>query len=103
MNYIGWLSPYGELVKCDGRAHLDKAREITKALNIFNPNKQSDDVLLAYGWIRISRLTYQDKGLAFWIPNNISETQRIFLQEIYNSAYEELSDKGKETLAEWVL
>ena len=102
MSYTGWLSPYGELVKCDGYAHLDKARHIAQALNIFNPNRQSDDVLREHGWIRISNLTYMDKGLAFGIPKNISETQRLFLQEIYNNAFDELSNQGKELL-KWVL
>lgn len=99
MNYTGWLSPNGELIKCDGYAHLDKARSIVKAFNLYNENKQPDDVLREHGWIRISRLTYSDVGLAFWIPTRISELQRIFLQEVYNNAYGELSKQGKETLS----
>ena len=101
MSYTGWLSPNGELIKCDGYAHLDKARNIAKAFNLYNENRQSDDVLREHGWVRISRLTYSDVGLAFWMPKSISESQRVFLYEIYNNAYEDLSKQGKETLTEW--
>ena len=101
MSYTGWLSPNGELIKCDGYAHLDKARNIAKAFNLYNESKQSDDILREHGWIRISRLTYSDIGLAFWMPKKISESQRIFLQEIYNEAFEELSEQGKNILVTW--
>ena len=99
--YTGWLSPNGELIKCDGYAHLDKAREIAKAFNLYTETKQVDDVLLAHGWVRISRLTYSDIGLAFWMPTKISELQRMFLQTIYNEAYDELSEQGRDTLTMW--
>ena len=101
MSYTGWLSPNGELIKCEGYAHLDKARSIAKAFNLYNENRQSDDVLREHGWIRISRLTYSDIGLAFWLPDRISDAQRILLCEIYNNAYHDISQQGKDTLSAW--
>ena len=98
--YVGWLSPSGELVKCDGYAHLDMARRITKALNIYNEDEQVDDTLLRYGWVRISQLTYLDKGLAFWLPRKITPYQRSFLRDIANDMNETISKRGQQILLE---
>lgn len=96
--YTGWLSPSGELVKCDGYAHLDTARHITKALNIYNENEQVDDTLLRYGWVRISRFTYHDHGLTFWLPLRITPYQRSFLRDIANDMNETISERGQQIL-----
>lgn len=99
-NYIGWLSPSSELVACDGYAHLDLARRITKELNIYNENEQVDDTLLRYGWVRISRLVYGDKGLNFWLPLRITPCQRSFLRDIANDVNEIISEHGQKILLE---
>lgn len=98
--YVGWLSPSGELVKCDGYAHLDMARRITKALNIYNENEQVDDTLLRYGWVRISRLIFGDEGLTFWLPLRITPYQRAFLRDIANDREETISERGQQILLE---
>ena len=68
MNYIGWISPNGELIRCDGYAHVAMAMDIVKKLYP-NAAGQADDVLLSRGWMRISRLTYGvDIGLIFFLP-----------------------------------
>lgn len=96
--YVGWLSPSGELVKCDGYAHLDMARRITKELHIYNENEQVDDTLLRYGWVRISRLTFFDKGLTFCLPLRITPYQRSFLRDIANDTSETISEHGQQIL-----
>lgn len=98
--YTGWLSPSGELFKCDGYAHLDVARRITKALNIYNENEQVDDTLLRYGWVRISRLIFGDEGLTFWLPLRITPYQRAFLRDIANDREETISERGQQILLE---
>lgn len=98
--YVGWLSPSGELVKCDGYAHLDMARRITKALNIYNEDEQADDTLLRYGWVRISRITFGDEGLTFWLPLRITPYQRSFLRDIANDMDETISEHGQRIILE---
>lgn len=97
MNCIGWLSPSGELIPCEGHAHLDMAQKIANDLGIIGYTNRIDDVLLTHGWVRISRMTYGDCGLAFWMPNNLTYTQRSFLEEIVNEG-ESISEKGIEQL-----
>ena len=103
MKYTGWLSPSGELVSCEGYAHLDKARQIAKDLGVFDENKQSDEVLQRLGWIRISKYTYSNIGLMFLNPylSNISIYQHIFLHQIYEYDPNEISEDGWEQLRTW--
>lgn len=98
MAKTGWLSPTGELIGCDGYAHLDKATKIVKYLHLEDTTRQADDILLAYGWVRISRITYGDQGLAFWMPKRISPEQHIFLREIVEKMDEPLSQQGVKAL-----
>ena len=99
-NYIGWLSPSGELVECNGYAHLDMARKITKELHIYNEDEQADDTLLRYGWVRISRLVLVDKGITFWLPLRITPYQRSFLRDLAEDTNETISETGQQILLE---
>ena len=103
MKCTGWLSPSGELVSCDGYAHLDKATQITKDLGVFDENKHSDEVLQRLGWIRISKYTYSNIGLTFLNPylSIISIYQKMFLHQIYESIPNEISEDGWEQLNTW--
>lgn len=98
MDYTGWLTPTGELIKCDKRAHLDKARQIVKDLGLYIEGKEPDEILRAHGWIRISNLTYNDHGLMFWIPQRVTEYQHQFLHNIYEDDDVLISEQGKTIL-----
>ena len=97
MKYIGWLSPYGDLIPCEGCSHMDKADEIARVYNIYDNEKQSDETLLKRGWVRISRITYGDEGLMFWMPYFLTTPQYCFFRKLI---YEEapISQKGYEIL-----
>ena len=98
MKYTGWLSPQGDLISCEGYAHMDRADEIARILNVFNREKQSDETLLKLGWIRISRITYGDEGLMFWMPDFITSNQYDFLRNIAFEKNIDISKRGYETL-----
>ena len=101
MNYIGWISPNGELIRCDGYAHVAMAMDIVKKLYP-NAAGQADDVLLSRGWMRISRLTYgTDIGLIFFLPQYPSEYQLSILRDIYEDSPKEISQKGLKILSQW--
>ena len=99
MNCVGWLDNRGNLIECNGRAHLDIAREICKKMK-YNKEEQPDDVLLKHGWVRISRMVYGEHGLNFWLPHFITANQRNFLQHIVDEGIEVISDLGQKTLKE---
>lgn len=94
MNRIGWLTPSAELVKCNEYGHLDTARRIVKQLNLEDGTKQPDDILIAHGWIRISRFTYGDRGITFWTPRCPTAYQKEFLRSIYNDDPTDISKVG---------
>ena len=99
MSYTGWLSPTADLIKCDGHAHVVKAMELAKALyNHPKENSRPDETLLQHGWVRISKMTYNDEGLAFHLPPWLSESQREFLESIYNNDPSAISQKGMRAL-----
>ena len=97
MSYTGWLSPAGELIKCDGYAHLAKAMDIVTCLGWNNNNLHADEILLKHGWMRISRKTYGDCGLVFFVPTILSFEQMRYL-EIISEDNETISEEGKQTL-----
>lgn len=84
MEFTGWLTPSGELIKCDGYAHVDKARKIAKELGIYKEDEKPDETLLENGWVRISRLTFLDHGLNFWAYGRMTTIQRQFLRTMFN-------------------
>ena len=86
MKYTGWLSPTGELIKCNEYSHLDKATQIINHLN-FVPlnNEEPDDTLLRYGWVRISWMTYPDVGYNFWMPNRLTPYQYQYFNLLLQS------------------
>ena len=103
MKCVGWLSPSGELISCEGHAHLDMARQITKDLGVFDAQKHSDEILQKLGWVRISRYIYNDPGLVFLNPYRsvLSMHQKEFLQHICDDMFEEISKGGKKQLNSW--
>ena len=101
MDRIGWLTPSAELVKCQGYSHLDAARRIVKDLHIEDDKRQPDDILIAKGWIRISRFTLNDRGLAFWMPKYPTVYQREFLRAVFNDDPTDISKIGLERLMEF--
>ena len=94
MGYIGWLSPTGDLIECDGHAHVVKAMELAKRYYEPKENVRADDTLLQHGWVRISKLTYNDKGLMFFMPERLTSIQRVFLEHVYNNATDPISCQG---------
>lgn len=100
MDRIGWLTPSAELVKCGTYGHLDTARRIVKQLNIDDDTKQPDDILIAHGWVRISRFTLSDCGLAFWTPRYPTNYQREFLRAVFNEDPTDISQAGLNRLEE---
>lgn len=101
MDKTGWLTPSAELVKCGTYSHLDAARHIVKQLNLEDNAKQPDDILIAHGWIRISRFTLSDRGLTFWMPRYPSIYQREFLRAVFNDDPTDISQIGLDRLEEF--
>ena len=101
MDCIGWLSPTGDLIKCDGHAHVVKAMELAKRYYEQKVNVRADDTLLRHGWVRISKLTYNDKGLYFFMPERLTPVQRAFLEQVYNNTTEPISCQGMAILRAW--
>ena len=97
MDYIGWINPKAELIKCNEYGHLDTARKLVRAMG-FATEKEPDDVLIANGWIRISMLTYRDRGYLIVLPHHITAYQHDFLDEMIDNVYEELSEQTKKML-----
>ena len=58
---LGWLSPYGEFIKCNLMDHLSVAREIADKLgysiydNLNDKYISDDDRLYRNGWAHITR------------------------------------------------
>lgn len=98
MNCIGWLTPSAELVKCGEYGHLDTARRIVKQLNLEDSTKQPDDILIAHGWIRISRFTLIDRGITFWTPRCPTAYQKEYLRAIFNDDPTDISKTGLDKL-----
>lgn len=95
----GWLSPSGEFIECEPRDHLGVADDIAQSLNIYDNNYNSDDVLLEYGWIRISILSFFEHGFHFsFIKDNASESQRLFLHDFYDKHRDFISQQGMKDL-----
>ena len=102
MYNTGWLTPAGELIKCDGYAHLDMAREIIKHFNLFQKEgEQPDDTLLRLGWVRISKLTLCDVGYAFWMPRFPTTAQRDYLTRLNEEYHDFISETGLDALREY--
>lgn len=102
MSYTGWLTPTADLIKCDGHAHVVMAMELVKRFYDINENVRADEILLKHGWVRISKMTYNDEGLMFFLPPKfvISELQYSFLEHIYNDDPTQISQKGMAVLRE---
>lgn len=95
----GWLSPSGEFIECEPRDHLSMAEDIAQKLGIYDENCISDDVLLEFGWIRISFLTFFEHGFIFsFVKENASENQRLFLLDFYDKHREWISEQGMKDL-----
>ncbi len=102
--YVGWLSPEGLLVSCDGYAHLDMASKLVKKYNLTDDKYHADDILYENGWVRISQITYGDVGLMFFLPRRITIKQREFLKQVDADRQNYLiSEKGKEVLESLLL
>lgn len=57
--FTGWLSPAGELHKCDSWNHVEKAREIVDSYRYQTITHRSvDDCLMAHGWVYIGISTF---------------------------------------------
>lgn len=97
MSCIGWLSATGELVKCDGHAHVTVATDIARKMYGYT-NSRPDEILLQHGWTRISRMTYGDLGLIFFLPRIISEYQLDFLRRVFDDNAKMISQKGLDIL-----
>ena len=95
----GWLSPSGEFIECEPRNHLSIADDIAQNLNISNADCCSDDVLLEHGWIRISILSFFERGFCFsHLKETASENQRIFLRDFYERNRDWISPQGMKDL-----
>ena len=100
MSYIGWLSSEGEMIKCEGHAHVAVAIDIAKKLYHYDGSRQADEILLQHGWLRISRLIYGDEGITFFTPQVMSEYQLSFLRTIFDNDANMISRKGLHILCE---
>ena len=95
----GWLSPSGEFIECEPRDHLSVADDIAQNLDIYDDDCNSDDVLLEFGWIRISILEFFERGFHFpFVKENASENQRLFLHDFYDKHREGISQQGMKDL-----
>ena len=95
----GWLSPSGEFIECEPRDHLSVADGIAQNLDIYDDDCNSDDVLLEFGWIRISILEFLEYGFVFYfVKDNASENQRLFLRDFYDKHREWISQQGMRDL-----
>ena len=97
MDCIGWLSPQGELIKCNEHGHLDTAAHLAKRLGINSSQMNADEALRNCGWVRISKMIYGDCGISFFHPRFLTEPQKDFLRDIYFSDVN-ISRQGMETL-----
>lgn len=101
---VGWLSPSGEIVSCEGYAHVDKARKICMDLHILKENETPDETLINNGWIRISRVTYGDVGLMIWMaPHRLSLYQAEFLTQFASDHLNEFNSITRTMLKEYGL
>jgi len=98
MDYIGWLTPKAELIKCNQYGHLDTARCLVKEFGYPINDRPFDDILLDNGWIRISMQTFYDKGYMIWLPKHITAYQQDFLDDMLDHVYDKLCKVAKEVL-----
>lgn len=96
---VGWMSPKGDMFPCDTREHMSKAEEICAHNKYVGHLKgQEDDALLTRGWIKISMLSYRERGLAFWAWREPTEPQRDKLRSIYSNAPNAIAKRHADAL-----
>lgn len=84
----GWLSPNGELFKCEYYEHAATAEKICKTNNIpYNSYsyRGKDDALLLLGWCKLAIFSLGNKR--YWVhwERPLTEQQRYFLKECFEN------------------
>lgn len=100
----GWLSPDGEIFKCNYYEHNATAEEICKRLNI-EYNKFSyfgkDDALFALGWCKLAISSLDDKQYLVVWERPLTPYQRYFLNEYFDNEKELLFPMNITSLAKY--
>ena len=84
----GWLSPNGDLWKCNYYEHNATAKEICDKLKIkYNDYAYhaEDDALLALGWCKIALNSFGDRQ--YWVhwERPLTAYQRYFLKDYFEN------------------
>lgn len=84
----GWLSPNGELWKCEYLEHTATAEEICEKLNIpYNSfgYRGQDDALFSLGWCKLAISSIGEKR--YWVhwERPLTAYQRYFLKEYFEN------------------
>lgn len=81
---IGWLSPTGTFVPCEMYDHTSVADNLVMKYNYYHPTfRCSDDILLVFGWVKISQSLRRKKEWYIDWNHFLTEMQKSFLKTYY--------------------
>ena len=82
----GWLSPSGDLFKCEYYEHEATAEDICDKYNIpTNSYRGNDDALLSLGWCKLSISLLGNKKYYVYWQRPLTAYQRYFLKEYFEN------------------
>lgn len=92
----GWLAPNGDFYKCEVFDHVELAAEIVDKLNIQRGGRYHyDDILLSYGWVKITRsLLIRKEQNIIW-DKFLTEYQKQFLRPYFEENDELIAFSSK--------
>ncbi len=89
---LGWLSPNGELIKCDFMDHSKVADELVEKYKYPSTREdyyRSDDVLMRNGWVHITMSMFNHKLHIYW-DKYLTDLQKIYLKPIFEDYKEDI-------------
>lgn len=96
---IGWLDPTGAMIECSYLDHLQAAKDLVDLYHYPNPDHlQADDVLLAHGWVHITRSVLGQPKYQIWWANILTEYQKYYLRPYFDENEAKVSF---ENLCKW--
>lgn len=82
----GWLSPTGDLIKCEYFDHMAVAQKLVEDLGYAGLVNRADDILLSHGWVRISMSLLHKREWSIHWEKFLSEPQKAVLRPYYEES-----------------
>lgn len=84
---IGWLSPGGEIIKCDPMLHYWWAEKLMEKYNYsWNGEMHADEALTNNGWVHITISAWTHEYMVFWkVGGHLTQLQKDFLKPYFEN------------------